>query len=300
MALLAMGLMMPRAAPPEDVPLPKLDARVLDAARAIDTSRAVSARRDRLPSQVLLVGTTLRALNTASARNASDDDVGVRRTAVDQAVRALLSDGETAFEQLATLRALQLEAFLAEVEAFEATGQASAELDALGGGFVDRMRAAGWLDGQRVLLDENERRVAFKLVWSAQLGVERVKPLALSIDEQRVLYALYIRRPHVPEAQRASYVSLRSAANTDEACKRAVAEEAVATDQWRIEKVKRLGELDAEYPTAFALGVLYYRVGRFDAATEAFRSWLEKHPDGPYTLRARNHIKAAHLAGGPS
>ena len=40
--------------------------------------------------------------------------------------------------------------------------------------------------------------------------------------------------------------------------------------------------------------------GRYDASAEAFRAWLDKHPDGPYSLRARNHLKAALAAYGPS
>jgi hypothetical protein len=48
------------------------------------------------------------------------------------------------------------------------------------------------------------------------------------------------------------------------------------------------------------MGVAYYRVGRYDTSLEAFRSWIEKHPDGPLSLRARNHMKAAMAAYGPS
>lgn len=298
--LLMMLLMMPRAAPPEDIPLPSIDGKALQAIEKDDAARAAAARESRLPSGVLLVGTSLRALNQALATNASDEDVSIARTALDHAFAAVAVDGEQAFDALRSLRAVQLEAFLAEVEKFESTGVVTTELDALAGGFVDRMYAAGWLEGNKVVLDDHERRAAYKLVWSAQIGAERMKPLALALDEQRVLYTLYLRRPHAPEAQRASYETQRINAKDRADCDRAVAQEQLAAEQWRLEKVKRLGELDPTYPTAYALGVAYYRVGRYDASLEAFRAWVERHPDGPLSLRARNHMKAAMAAYGPS
>jgi tetratricopeptide (TPR) repeat protein len=299
-ALLMMLLMMPRAAPPEDIPLPRIDAKALEAVRQDDIARAAAARATRLPSEVLLVGTSLRELNLATTRDASEEDLGSARTALDQAVRVMLVDGDKAFDGLRSLRAVQLEGFLAEVAKFEASGKMSDELDALAGGFVDRMHAAGWLEGSKVALDERELRAAYKLVWSAQVGVERMPQLALTLDEQRALYTLYLTRPHAPEAQRASYEAQRKAATTSDDCLRAVAQERLAIDQWRLEKVRRLGEIDPTYPTAYALGVAYYQVGRYDSSLEAFRSWVERHPEGPLSLRARNHMKAAIAAYGPS
>lgn len=297
--LLMMLLMMPRAAPPEDIPFPRIDRKALDAARSDDLARAAAARQNRLPSEVLLVGTNLRALNKATTRNATDEEMGAARAALDHSVRSMIGDGEKAVDGLRSLRAVQLETFLAEVDKFEATGVITPELDEVGGGFVDRMHAAGWLEGTKVVLTEAERRAAYKLVWSAQIGAEHMKPLALSLDEQRALYTLYLRRPHAAEAQRASYASLRAAAKDRVDCERAVGQEKAAIEQWRLEKVKRLGELDPAYPTAYALGIAYYRAGRYESSADAFRSWIDKHPDGPLALRARNHLKAALVAYGP-
>lgn len=297
--LLMMLLLMPRAAPPEDIPFPRIDAAALDASRSDDLARAAAARQNRLPTEVLVVGTNLRALNQATTRNVTDDEMGAARATLDHSVRSMFGDGEKAVEGLRSLRALQLETFLAEVEKFEATGVITPELDAVAGGFVDRMHAAGWLEGNKVVLTDAERRAAYKLVWSAQIGAENMKALALSLDEQRVLYTLYLRRPHAAEAQRASYASLRAAATNFVDCQRAVGQEKAAIEQWRLEKVKRLGELDPTYPTAYALGVAYYRAGRYESSSDAFRAWIDKHPDGPLALRARNHLKAAIVAYGP-
>lgn len=299
-AALTMLLMMPRAVPPEEIPLPVIDAEALDRVRRDDLDRAARARAIRLPSAVLLVGTSLRALNANLVSNAGDEDVSATRTALEHAVRTVMLDGEEGFDGLRSLRAVQLDTFLAAVEAFESTGVVSEELEAVGGAFLDRMHAAGWLDGNRVVLDDRERRAAYKLVWTAQIGAERMPQLELTLDEQRALYTLYLRRPHAPEAQRVLRASQRASATSDVACQRAVAQERVAIEQWRLEKIKRLGALDPAYPSAYALGVAYYRIGRYDASVESFRSWIDRHPDGALSLRARNHLKAALVAYGPS
>ena len=290
--LLMMLLMMPREAPPEDVPLPQIDQRVLAAIRKDDTERAAAARTTRLAGGALLVGTSLRALNKAHARNASPEEIGVLRITLDVAYRAVVTE-EQSTESLRTLRALQLETFLAEVERFEATGQPSEELEEIAGGFVARMSAAGWLTGHTVVLDDAQRRAAYKLVWTATIGADRAPGLALSLDEQRVLYTLYLTHPHAAESQRTGYEARRRIAATPEECAKAIAVETLAVEQWRAEKVKRLGELDPTYPTAFALGVAHYRAGRYDLSMEDFRTWIATHPDGPLSLRARNHMKAA-------
>lgn len=304
-AILTMLLMMPRAAPPEDVPLPQIDGKALEATRKDDVERAAAARTARLPGDVLLVGTALRRLNHAQMTNTEvlvpSEEVGAARTALDNAVRVVASsDGPGAIDALRSLRAVQLEAFLAEVERCESTGQSTTELEDLGGSFLDRMAAAGWLRGSKVLLDDAARRAAYKLVWNAQVGVDRLPELALALDEQRALYMFYITHPHAPEAQRAAYENARKAAATTADCDRAVAQEKLDIEQWRIEKIRRLGEIDPSYPTGFALGVAYYRAGRYDNSIDAFRGWIAKHPDGPLALRARNHMKAALVAFGPS
>jgi hypothetical protein len=299
-AVLTMLLMMPRTVPPEDVPLPQIDAAALEAHRQDDIARAATARATRLSGDILLVGTTFRALNVAQVTGAAAEDVGVARTALENAFRTAAGDGERAVDSLRTLRALQLEAFLAEVEGFEATGKSSSELEELAGPFLDHIAAAGWLQDGKVLLDPAARRAAYKLVWNAQIGAERVPGLALALDEQRALYRFYLTHPHASEAQRLAYQAMRRNASGREECLRATAEEHLDMEQWRIEKIRRLAEIDPTYPTAYALGVAYYRAGRTEQSIESFRSWVTNHPDGPFALRARNHLKAAVTSFGPS
>ena len=62
---------------------------------------------------------------------------------------------------------------------------------------------------------------------------------------------------------------------------------------WRLEKVKLLAKIDPEYPGEYARGVAAYRAGKYAISEDAFKKWLKDHPNGPFTLRAQNHLRAA-------
>lgn len=302
-ACVMLALMMPRSAPADDVPLPHVDRRALDAIRRDDVARAQAAQTKRLPDAVLAVGSAIRGYQKMQAHPGPiDAQLDAKRT-LDDALRQLYVDfgsTEASVEQLRSLRAVQLDQFLAEVAAYERTGAVSADLEELAGSFVDHMKAAGWLDGHRVLLDDAQRRAAFKAAWTILVaGSTPPAALAVTIDEQRALYTLYLEHPHPQESQRTSLSLRRAGANAPDECARVNHDERVASELWRADKIKRLGDLDPSYPTGYALGVAYYRAGRFDQSAEAFQKWLDAHPDGPWTLRARNHMKAALVAYGP-
>ncbi|MCL2724251.1 MAG: hypothetical protein FWD69_07420 [Polyangiaceae bacterium] len=296
-AVIMGALMLPRAAAPSSIPLPDVDERTLGRTVRDDRARAARAIETRLPGDVLAMGSAIRAFNALQLTHATEDDIMTARRAIDDA-RAKLATREDAVEDLLSLRALQLASFLAEVERFEAAGVVSRDLEELGGGFIDRMRDAGWVERARVVLTPSERRSAFKVVWNAIAGVDQVPAFALTLDEHRALYTLYIAHPHPTSAQRMALDARRRAATTEAARERADEDFARATELWRIDKIRLLGKIDAAYPTAYALGVAYFRAGRFDLSIEQFRAWITAHPDGPFTLRARNHLKAAVSANG--
>jgi hypothetical protein len=290
-------LLMPRASAPEAVPLPRVDARVVAAIERADDARARSAEVERLPGYALAVGTALRALNALDAKGG--DELaridGRRRLASAVGDVPAVPEADAA---LLTLRGLQVRRFVDALAHWEATGDSNDDLVELGGAFVDRTREAGWIgEGRQILMDEMARRVAFKVMWNALVGVDRRPSFALSLDEERALYGFYIQHPRPAEAQRMSLASELERATTPEECARARADRDRLLETWRIDKIRKLGAIDPSYPTAYALGVAYYRLGRHDLATEAFSSFLAAHPDGSYSLRAKNHLKAA-LAGG--
>jgi hypothetical protein len=101
-------------------------------------------------------------------------------------------------------------------------------------------------------------------------------PFALSLDEHRAFYAFLLEHPFIDGKE-----NMKPA----EACR--------AADQWRLRKVEELSRLDPEYPYALARGVLFYRLGRYPSAAQAFRDYLSSPIDGRYALRARNYLVAA-------
>lgn len=284
-------LLMPRETLPEDVPLPLADGRVLrDVARA-DDARASAAEAARLPADILVVGTALRNLSGAEAHGADEVERIDARRQLDLALRSLGGRAGVT-EDLAALRAVQARRFLQALAAWEKTGEVSDDFNDLAASFVVRAESAGWIVDRHVILDETERRVMFKLFWNVLAGVDTGSALNLTLDEQRALYAFYIEHPHPPESTRLTLDTDRRLATTAEACSRVNADVVRQSHLWLADKLKKLGEIDPSYPTAYALGVSYFRAGRAELAVEAFTSFLATHPDGAYSLLARNHLKA--------
>jgi hypothetical protein len=85
----------------------------------------------------------------------------------------------------------------------------------------------------------------------------------------------------------------RAAARTKKACDALDDADAMAAEAWRLEKVRKIASIDPAYPAAYAIGVAQYRHKDYEASVQTLREWLEQHPDGPYTIRARNHLRAA-------
>jgi hypothetical protein len=284
-------LSLPRAVPPVDLPAPVARASVL---RAIDDrEHALASEPTPLPDDVRALGSAIRTYNTREAQQGVDpyatpQSMNEARTVLEHAAAPLLGSSEA----LLALRATQLDEFVAEVHAFERTGTESAELHALGGPFVRRMREVGWCSEHACSFDDEALRAMFRLAWNGLLHLER-PPFALGLEEQRALYSFYLQHPHASETTRKRIDEARSSARTAKACAALVEAEAMAAEEWRAEKVKRLALIDPEYPAEYALGVLLYREKRFEASAESFRGWLETHPDGPWTLRARNYMRAA-------
>jgi hypothetical protein len=58
----------------------------------------------------------------------------------------------------------------------------------------------------------------------------------------------------------------------------------------RVRILHRYAQLDPAYPVNYGLGVLMASGGRLSAAATSFAKHLELHPNGPFALRARNHL----------
>jgi hypothetical protein len=283
-------LLAPRRAGPEQLPLPIADARAVARAEVADRDLAERARRGTLPGAVRALGSAIRAFHTLEANEANARALGEARRAVDLALVDAAPGGN---EGLLDLRAIELETFVEEVRRFASTGEQSAELQALAGGFVRSMASEGWCDGHTLAPPVAVLRVMFKQMWNAFLGLEARKDFEPTLDEQRELYAFYLSHPHPSKATRDAIAAARRGAHDAKACQALVEAERVAVESWRLDRIARIATLDPAYPADYARGVADYRRGEFRGSAAAFRKWLDNHPDGPLALRAQNFLRAA-------
>jgi hypothetical protein len=295
-AVLMGALAMPRAVPPREYPVPTIDAAALAKEMADEHALAEEARAHLLDADVRALGGAIRQFNAAQVR---DDVTAGARYKADIATKLRLAVAGGARPILA-LRAVQTEDFLTEVARFEQTGARTLELDELGGTFLDAMARVGWVRGslgdprpRKVILDLAERRAAFKQTWNKVAGVAERPEFALSRDDARALYAFYLRNPHAPESQRNALAMARTTTKDVATCERIDEGERVATMGWAVTKMRELAAIDPSYPLDYARGIALFHAHDYGAAVQAFRGWLEAHPDGPWTLRARNYLLAS-------
>jgi hypothetical protein len=296
---MVLGLLLaPRRAAPEGVPLPIVDARAIARVVLLDHQLAERARLEALPGAVRALGSAIRNFHTLEAAEADLRALGEARRGVDGTLIDALGGGS---EALLELRAVELEGFLEEVRHFAATGEESAELQALAGGFVRSIKSEGWYDGHALEPEPAVLRVMFKQMWNGFLGLEPTSPgrsphldnLNLTLDEQRMLYAFYLSHPHPSKAMRDALVSARRGARDAKACLALDEAQRAAIESWRLEHIERLAALDPVYPADYALGVVRFRRGEYRASATEFRKWLVDHPEGPLALRAQNYLRAA-------
>jgi hypothetical protein len=262
LTVLAAALAAPRATEPDVLPLPVPDRGVLRAAKQRSDELARAARQSGLSYDVRAVGEAIRRCGAASI-----EGKGVPQPVLGEVRLAMRLARELRSERgLLQLSALQTELFVRATHAFEVSGKPSTDLHELGGDFILVAKKNGWLDGRRIVLDDDERAALFRIRWTELTGLRGEPPFVPTLDEYRAYYALNLRPS-----------GARDAAHTERA----------------FSVVRALEKRDPSYPAAFARGVLLHRSGRFSEAVEAFRAHLAARPDGPWTLRAKNHVLEA-------
>lgn len=269
------SLAVPRPVPPVEIPEPMIEPRELERAAGADRALADGAERERLDADVRRVGSAIRAYGLAEIAGAAPPQLERREVA--EAAQRALAQGEA---PLARLRAYQLRSFLRELHRWEQTGEESDELRELGGPFLDRARQSGWVEGRRLVLDDTVRAVLFKKRW-VDLTLVQGPAMDLTSVEKRALCRFLILHPPRDLG--------RGIGEGGAGEQRA----AFATEQYRLRKIEELHALDPSYPADLGRGVALYRIHRYPQAVEAFRRHLDDHPDGPYTLRAQNYLRAA-------
>jgi tetratricopeptide (TPR) repeat protein len=272
--------------PPVELPVPI--AAPAQVAAALDADRARARRiRPELEREVALgAGGPLYELRAfGEAFRAYGRAEASRDTA---AILARRSDMLAAFgraralgdDQVVAFRALQTEMFLSAVQRWEISGAKEDDLIELGGPFLELVTRQHWVDAHRRLaLTAALQSIFFRRRHCEIVGVS-APPFALSLDESRTLYAFLLTHPLV-EQDKTEAQTRRSA------------------DAWRMRKLDELARIDRAYPYELGRGVLFCRMGQYEAAEKAFRAHLSLSPDGPYALRARNYLVAVLRAGQP-
>lgn len=281
LALLLAGstaaLAIPRSVAPIDLPEPRLDPRALHRVEADDAALADAADRQRLDVDVLKLGTVLFAFGRADADRDDEALSRARRDVLDASLPALRVGPAPVLK----LRAHHLRTFLREMAGYDATGTESDRLHEVAGGILRRFEHNGWVHAasaeRRVLPDATVLAVLFKKHWNEIVGLHG-DPFDVSLAESRAFYRFLLAHPALPESA--------GAPGLFEA-------RAVITGQYRLKKLDELAAIDRDYPVQLARGVVYYQLGRFPLAVEAFRRHLDGSPDGPHTLRAQNYLRAA-------
>lgn len=292
LALSAALVVVPRGVEPVELPEPRVDNRALAAIDARERELAASVVDRPLDADARALGSAIRAFGHADA----DADPGELAAARDQVLTAFRRALSVAPDDVMRLRAVQLEQFITAVRAWEVTGVEGEALRELAGPFLVALRRNDWAEEahgrRRVDLDRAALSALFKRRWNDITGAAG-PGFDLAIDEQRGFLRFLLRHPVPPMLLPLS--ANPSRAELDE--RRAVTRTQIA--QYRLKKIEELVPLDPTYPAQLARGIVYYQRGDYVRAVQAFRDHLDDTPDGPYTLRARNYLRAA-LEAAPS
>lgn len=254
-------LVVPRDVPPELVPPPVIDRAEQRLAAAEEAARAVRGRAG-LPREIRSVGEALRRFGHAAY--AAPELVAQVSAQLRRLTAAAL--GQSGPERLLELRALQTELFVAAA-ASARSGEPSAAAVELGGGLLATGLRAGWFAPAPRGATQDELETLYRVYWSESVGL-RAHPFAPTLNEWRVYYRFLLGRP-IPEPP-----------DRDRDLQR------------KLEYVGALATHDQDYPAHLARGVLLYQAGAPAQSAAELRRHLERSPDGPWALRARNYLAA--------
>jgi hypothetical protein len=260
-ALLSASLVVPRAVPPVFVPPPVIDRLEQRESWDVEAERARRARGG-LPLEVRSVGEAFRRYGHAAYANPAvlpQNEAQLRRLAGEAIARGGL-------ERLLELRALELELFQQALRSGGA--EPTPEAIELGGGLLQRGLARGWFEPAPAGADPGELAALFRIYWAEVLGLMRQHPFMPTLNEWRAYYRFLLARPTPDGPDRDGDLGRK------------------------LEYVAALAQHDQEYPADLARGILLYQRGAPAAAATELRRHLQRFPDGPWALRAKNYLAA--------
>lgn len=267
-AVTSMVLVLPRSVVPGEIPLPTVDRE--EAARAAHERRALahSAERMPLPLVVRAAGESIRAFGEAEYRN---DAAGCEKQARDIVARIAAARAAVGEKPLLALRAVQTELFVRALTTWASSRREDRDVIELGGGFARRANRNGWVQGRHLALSQDGLAQIFLVRWTRLAGLTETRPFIATLNELRLYYGTLMKHPD---------------ARVDDFYAQAEALGGYVT---------ALHRHDPDYPAALAGGIVAFRQGDFQDATELLAGHLKEHPGGPWRLRAQNYFVAARL-----
>jgi hypothetical protein len=265
-AALSAALVVPRGVEPEAVPVPRIDRNEQAERVEQEAERAARAARG-LSFEVRSVGEAYRSWGRAAF---AEEDVAPQLEAQLQRLAQVVVDAHGE-DSLLDLRALQAHLFVRSLEA-RSDAQPTLEQRELGGDFLALGLEHGWFGSGPDAADPRELATLFRVHWADVLGLGRRHPFAPTLNEWRVYYRFLLAQPISGGAEREGDV------------------------RRKLGYVAALAEHDRDYPFHLARGVLLYQRGDPLGAAAELRAHLSQHPDGPWTLRARNYLAACGAA----
>jgi hypothetical protein len=288
---------------PVDAPMPGVDLAELRAIERKDAAIQHKLDGAPLPAEVRAIGTAYLTWNELAAQKVDPHDPRRDQLASDLRsamglARHRMGDEKSLAAALYDLRAYHTQLFVKELQRASKT-KGSLELDRLAGALVPVLRHNEWLGADyEMLVPEPVLRARYKLHWTSIVfnleDCEHSPPNAcyglttLPIDapELRALLSWLVSHPVVREED------VVQAGTTSS-----------AIDRRRLIYLDRLASLDrysdpgaqthpylGDYPYELGRGVLLYRLGQYEHASEHLARWSATHPQD---TRARNWFLAA-------
>jgi nucleotide-binding universal stress UspA family protein len=265
LVLAAALLAVPRAAAPGVFPVPLVDEAEARAARERLAALADRAEREGLPFETRAVGDAVRRLGVALAGGVGDPEHLDRL--IGERVHAALAAGQV--DALLRLRAVQARMFVLAVRQHGWRGQASSELQALGGDFPVRAVRNGWAGPDGCVASDDELQTLFTRRWTEMTRLRDDAHFKPTLGELRRYFRFLLLYPE------------RSAGAEPPARARA---------SLRLRYVEALARRDTEYPVALARGSLLGELSLMPQSAQALSLHLARPGSAQWNLRARNYL----------
>jgi hypothetical protein len=261
---LASLISIPRPVQPSTLPVPRVDWREVEEAALTDEKLAEEAGLG-LAYPTRVVGELVRRVGRAE--HEADAELSKLRAELKQAARTAAQT--VGGLELLELRSLQTELFAAAARNWSVSGEITDDLVDLGGAFRPYASQNGWLPDEQLLASDAELRAMFRIRWAQLTGLIDALAFRPRPEDWQLMLGFYLR---YPPASGGSDLQHRT--------------------ESQLGFVAQLERKDPAYPAALARGILLYRSGAYSAALKQLQGHLGRHPDGRWSLRARNFAAA--------